>query len=198
VQMIEVGSLTSIARATRADALVLFMTFAITVAVNLVTAVAVGVGIAVLLALRSVSRAARLDIVPLDRSDHTREEHELLSEHIVAYRIDGPLFFAAAHRFLLELTEISDIKVVILRLSRITSLDVTGARVLDDAISRLERRGIIVLLSGLSPRHDHILHTLGVAQHLRRDERIFPDTPTAIAHARTFIHHDEATGGPRP
>ena len=41
-----------------------------------------------------------IDEVPLDRGDHSAEEHALLAEHIVAYRIDGPLFFAAAHDFL--------------------------------------------------------------------------------------------------
>ena len=37
------------------------------------------------------------------------EEHALLAEHIVAYRLDGPLFFAAAHRLLLQLPEITDV-----------------------------------------------------------------------------------------
>jgi sulfate permease, SulP family len=187
IQMVEVGSLAAIARATRSDAIVLLVTFAVTVAVNLVTAVAVGIGIAALLALRSVSRSARLEQVPLDPTDHDREEHQLLAEHIVAYRIDGPLFFAAAHRFLLELTEVAYVQVVILRLSRVTSLDATGARVLGDAISRLERRGIIVLLSGIRPHHDQILSVLGIADHLRRDERIFPNTPMAIVYARTLV-----------
>jgi SulP family sulfate permease len=189
VQMIEVGSLAAIARATRSDAVVLFMTFTITVVVNLVTAAAIGVGAAVVLALRSVSRASRLEQVALDPSEHDREEHELLAQHIVAYRIDGPLFFAAAHRFLLELTEVADVRVVILRLSRVSSLDTTGARVLGDAIGRLERRGIIVLLSGIRPHHDQILSTLGIAEQLRSDNRIFPDTPTAIAHARMLLPH---------
>lgn len=193
VQMVEVGSLTAIARANRSDAAVLVATLIVTVAVNLVTAVALGVGIAVLLALRAISRAARLEQVPLDPADHDAEEHELIAEHIVAYRIDGPLFFAAAHRFLLELTTIADVRIVILRLSRITSLDTTGARVLGDAITKLERRGTIVLLSGIKPDHDQVLTTLNVAEHLRHDGRVFPDTPTAITYARTVLTQENAT-----
>ncbi|WP_330181558.1 hypothetical protein OHB26_35125 [Nocardia sp. NBC_01503] len=38
-----------------------------------------------------------------------------MHDHIVAYRIDGPLFFAAARRFLLEFAEVSEVHVVILR-----------------------------------------------------------------------------------
>ena len=132
--------------------------------------------------------AARLDQVPLDRGDHDHEEHELLAEHIVAYRIDGPLFFAAAHRFLLELTEVAYVRIVILRLSRVTSLDVTGAQVLGDAINRLERRGITVLLSGIRPGHDQILATLGIAETLRENGRVFVDTPAAISYARNLVH----------
>jgi SulP family sulfate permease len=187
IQMIEVGSLLAIARATRADALILTATLTVTVAFDLVTAVAVGIAIAVVLALRTVTRAARLDEVPLDERDHDLAEHRLLAEHIVAYRIDGPLFFAAAHRFLLELSEVAYIQVVILRLSRITALDATGAKVLGDAITRLERRGIAVLLSGIKPQHDQVLSALGVAEHLRDGHLIFTDTPAAIRHARSLI-----------
>ncbi|WP_414655059.1 SulP family inorganic anion transporter [Jatrophihabitans sp.] len=187
IQMVEVGSLLAIARATRADALVLVSTLAITVLTDLVTAVAVGVGIAVVLALRAVSRSGRLDETPLDTSDHDADERELLDEHIVAYRFDGPLFFAAAHRFLLELTEVAYVRVVILRLSRVSTLDATGAKVLGDAITRLERRGTLVLLSGIRADHDGILARLGVAEHLRREQLIFADTPAAIAHARAAL-----------
>jgi SulP family sulfate permease len=197
VQMVEVGSLRAMMRATKSDGVVLIVTFVVTVVVDLITAVALGVAIAVVLALRSVSRSALLEQVPLDAGDHDSEEHHLLAEHIVAYRIDGPLFFAAAHRFLLELTEIATVKVVIIRLSRISTLDVTGARVLGDAITRLERRGIVVLLSGIRPDHDAILLTLGIADELRTANRIFPNTPAAIVQARKILGEGD-TGQTRP
>ena len=187
VRMVEAGSLLALARSTRGDALVLILTFTVTVALDLVTAVAVGVGVAIVLALRAVARTARIEQVPLEPGDHSAEEHALLAEHIVAYRLDGPLFFAAAHTFLLQLSEITDVRVVILRMSRVSTVDATGAHVLGDAINRLQRRGITVLLSGIAPGHDEILSTLGVAEQLRRDGRVFPDTPTAIAYARGHV-----------
>ncbi|MEV0722758.1 SulP family inorganic anion transporter [Micromonospora purpureochromogenes] len=184
VRMVEAGSLWALARATRGDALVLVLTFAVTVIWDLVTAVAVGVAVAVVVALRAVARSARLEQVPLDAGDHSAEEHALLAEHIVAYRLDGPLFFAAAHTFLLELSDVADVRVVILRMSRVSTIDATGAQVLGDAITRLRGRGITVLLSGITPGHDQVLATLGVADRLRRDGLVFPDTPAAIRHAR--------------
>ncbi|MEE3919985.1 sodium-independent anion transporter [Micromonospora sp. BRA006-A] len=171
-------------RATRADALVLVLTFAVTVIWDLVTAVVVGLAVAVVLALRAVARSAKLEQVPLDTGEHSDEEHALLAEHIVAYRLDGPLFFAAAHTFLLELAEVADVRVVILRMSRVSTIDATGAQVLGDAIARLRGRGITVLISGITPGHDQVLSTLGVADELRREGLVFADTPAAIRYAR--------------
>ncbi|WP_082582233.1 SulP family inorganic anion transporter [Aeromicrobium sp. Root236] len=190
VRMVETGSILALMRSTRSDALIVALTFGVTVALDLVTAVGVGVGLSVLLALRAVAKSARLEAVPLETGDHTVEEHALLSEHIVAYRLDGPLFFAAAHRLLLELPEIADVEVVILRMSRVTTIDATGARLLGDAISRLEHRGITVLLSGIAPGHDEVLASLGVGDHLRRGGLIFADTPAAIDGARRLLSAD--------
>ncbi|WP_433533405.1 SulP family inorganic anion transporter [Micromonospora sp. CA-263727] len=187
VRMVEAASLWALARATRGDALVLVLTFAVTVIWDLVTAVAVGVGVAIVVALRAIARSAKLEQVPLDATEHTAEEQALLAEHIVAYRLDGPLFFAAAHNFLLRLSDVADVRVVILRMARVSTIDATGAQVLGDAIRRLQGRGITVLLSGIVPGHDEVLDTLGVADQLRRDGRVFPDTPAAIAYARTLV-----------
>ncbi len=187
VRMVSVGSLRALTRATRADAAVLALTFLITVALDLVTAVVVGISLAALLALRAVARATRIEQVPLEAGDHTAEERALLAQHIVAYRLDGPLFFAAAHRLMLELDHVADVRTVILRMSRVTTIDATGAHVLGDAITKLEKRGVTVLLAGVEPGHGEVLDVLGVADHLRRDGLVFPDTPSAIAHARIGI-----------
>lgn len=187
VQMISFGSISSITKATRGDAAVLLLTFGITVAFDLVAAVLVGLAVAALLALRAVSRSAQLEQVPLDLSDHSLEEQELLRQHIVAFRFDGPLFFGAAHRFLLELSGVSNVRVVILRMSRVSALDATGALMLDDAIKRLEHRGIAVFLSGITDPHDQILSRIGAADHLRELGRVLPDTPAAIAAARALV-----------
>ncbi|HEX5204865.1 SulP family inorganic anion transporter [Paractinoplanes rhizophilus] len=196
VRMVEAGSLLAIARSTRGDALVLALTFVVTVALDLVTAVAVGLAVAAMLALRAVARSARLQRVPLAAGDHSAEEQRLLAEHIVAYRLDGPLFFAAAHHFLLELSEVADVRVVILRMSRVTTVDATGAHVLGDAIGKLQRRGITVLLSGIAARHERVLAALGVAEQLRRDGHVFADTPSAISYARTHLLTGEHPAAP--
>ncbi|MEV7975535.1 SulP family inorganic anion transporter [Streptomyces sp. NPDC086519] len=187
VRMVEVGSLRAMARATRSDALILVLTAVATLALDLVYAVIIGLAVAGALALRAVAVQARLDQVPLDRGDHSAEEHALLAEHIVAYRIDGPLFFAGAHRFLLELTEVADVRVVILRMSRVTTIDATGALVLKDAVAKLHRRGVVVMTSGIRPGQRQVLDSVGALELLRLEGREYATTPEAIQGARFYL-----------
>ncbi|MDW4907774.1 SulP family inorganic anion transporter [Streptomyces sp. ADMS] len=187
IHMVEVGSLRAMAGATRSDALILILTAVATLALDLVYAVIIGLIVAGALALRAVAKQARLDEVPLDRGDHSAEEHALLAEHIVAYRIDGPLFFAAAHRFLLELTEVADVRVVILRMSRVSTMDATGALVLKDAVQKLNRRGIAVMFSGVRAGQRQVLDSVGLLDLLRLGGREYGTTPEAIQGARDHL-----------
>ncbi|GGW08571.1 sulfate permease [Streptomyces narbonensis] len=190
VRMVEVGSLRAMAKATRSDAVVLVLTAVATLALDLVYAVIIGFVVAGGLALRAVAKQARLAEVDFTADlpgEHSEEEHALLVEHIVAYRIDGPLFFAAAHRFLLELTEVADVRVVILRMSRVTTIDATGALVLKDAVEKLNRRGIAVMASGIRPGQRQALESVGPLELLRLEGRDFATTPEAIAGARAHL-----------
>ncbi|OKJ28139.1 MFS transporter [Streptomyces sp. CB01580] len=192
IRMVEVGSLRAMARATRSDAVVLCLTAAATLVLDLVYAVIIGLVVAGALALRAVARQTRMDQVdfrPDLPGEHSDEEHELLAEHIVAYRMDGPLFFAGAHRFLLELSEVADVRVVILRMSRITTMDATGALVLKDAVEKLNRRGITVLASGIRPGQRRALDAVGALDLLRPDGRDHATTPEAIVAARARLQH---------
>jgi MFS superfamily sulfate permease-like transporter len=199
VHMVKVSSLAALLRSTRGDAAVLAITAVATIAFDLVTAVLVGLVVAGFFALRQTARSARLEEMPLDESDHTDEERSLLDEHIVAYRLDGPLFFAAAHDFLLELADVTRVRVVVLRMSRITAVDATGAHVLADTVSRLEGRHITVLLSGVQPHHEQVLRELGVYDRLAHERHLFATTPEAIEHARVHasrLAHTPAAGTP--
>ena len=190
IQMIEVSSLRSVMKATRGDAVVLIATALATIVFDLVIAVVVGMAIAGLYALRQVAKSAQVEEIPLEAGDCSDEEQELLDSNVVAYRLDGPLFFGAAHTFLLEVAETSDVRVVILRLSRIRTLDATGATVLGDTIKTLEGRGVTVLLSGVRDTHDSVFRALGVYDNLSDPAHVFENTPAAIEHAREHVHRE--------
>ncbi|WP_238993570.1 SulP family inorganic anion transporter [Nocardioides caldifontis] len=191
-RMVEGSSLRALWRSSRSDAAVLTITFCATVLLDLATAVVLGILLAGALALRQLARTAELQPVatePADMGRHDAEEQALLHERIVAYRLEGPLFFLGAHDALLELTAASDIRVVVLRMSRVTTLDSTAAALLADTIRSLEGRGIDVLVSGLPGRFRRVLERTGLLSHLESRGHLFAGTPDAVAHARRHARH---------
>ena len=199
IQMVHLQNLRSVIRATTDDGATLLITAAATVLFDLVVAVLIGLVIAGFFALRDTARTAVLEAAPPDEGDHRDKERKLLDEHIAAFRIEGPLFFGAAHDFLLELADVSSVKVVVLRMRYVTTIDATGAQMLADTIGRLERRGTRVLLAATKPEHIPALRELGVFDQLAHENHVFDNTLDAIAHARLHaarIQHEESDGAP--
>ncbi|HET9011028.1 MAG TPA: SulP family inorganic anion transporter, partial [Gemmatimonadaceae bacterium] len=188
-RMVEVHNVRAVARSTRSDAVVLVATTIATVAFDLIVAIEVGVAIAALLALRHVAlnSEAERETLPADELLDSTEEAKLLHDHIVVFRIDGALFFGAAQRFLTELTAVTDVRVMILRLSQVQSLDATGAQALGEIVEELESRGITVLLKGARPSHRRILEAVGTLDHLAHQRHLFDNLDDAIAHARVHL-----------
>jgi SulP family sulfate permease len=181
----------SVLTATRSDAAVFAVTAVGTVAFNLIEAVAAGLVVAAVLALRQVAGTALATAEPVitDGVD-AKVEHDLLVKHVLVYRLDGPLFFAAAARFLAELTALADVRVVILRLSSIAVLDATGARALGEIIRQLADRNIAVFLKGANPRITRILTSAGTLGPVLARGHVFSTLPDAIAHASKHLARD--------
>ncbi|MFI8238760.1 SulP family inorganic anion transporter [Streptomyces sp. NPDC085866] len=155
VRMVERDAVRAMARATRGDALVLVLTAGATLALDLVRAVLIGLGVSVLLALRAAMRGTRLTPAAAD---------ELPGQvGTVTYRFDGPLLFAAAHRFRCGLADLHDgVSAVDLRLSGLTAVDATGALALKEAVAELRGRGVDVRISGVDLDHRRVLESCGV------------------------------------
>ena len=187
VRMVEVHNVRAILRSTRSDALVLALTAVATVAFDLILAVEIGLAAAAVLALRSVARSTSLTLAPIEVEVDGDEERDLLREHIVAYRIDGVLFFGAAQRFLVDLAQVADVRVVILRLPDLQVLDATGAQALGEIVADLEHRGITVLLKGPRPEHERLLRAVGALDRLASHHHLFADLDDAVAHARAHV-----------
>lgn len=204
VRMVDIHNVRSVLRSTRGDAVVLALTAAATVAFDLIVAVEIGIGAAAVLALRNVARTANAtpqaipSVLPamfsrpsgmIDSHDEVDPsvEAELLSERIIAYRLDGALFFGAAQRFLTELTAVSDVRVVILRFPQLQVLDATGAQALGEIVAQLEHRGVTVLLKGPRPEHLRVLQAVGALDRLAHENHLFDDFDAAVIHARNHL-----------
>jgi SulP family sulfate permease len=186
-RMVERHTVRSVLRSTRTDALVFALTAGATVVFDLVTAVEVGMVVAVVLVLVKLSRTAR--VVEDDGAFELApaEEHDLLREHVLVYRLDGPLFFGAASRFLSQLTVVSDVRVFVLRLGNVVLLDATGARALAEIVEQLDDRGVAVILKIASPGHHRLLHAVGALDRLDREGHVVSDLPAALDHARKHV-----------
>ena len=198
-RMVEVHNVRSILRSTRSDAIVLALTAGATVAFDLILAVEIGVAVAAILALRHVARSAAAVAEPIAVKSNGHDdvssdvEHALLSKHIVAYRLDGALFFGAAQRFLTELTNVADVQVAILRLPQLQVLDATGAQALGEIVTQLERRGITVLLKGPRPEHLKVLRAVGALDRLAHENHLFTNLDAAVAHAQMHVERRGAS-----
>ena len=200
-RMVERHNVASILRATRSVALILALTAFVTVAFDLILAVEVGMAAAAVLALRQVARTSTFTAESVPSDGGTTNGDALLDpaqaaslrhDHIVAYRLDGALFFGAVQRFFHELTEVGDVKVVILRLPDLQMIDATGAQALGQIIEELERRHVTVLLKGARPEHLRILREVGAVDRLAHARHVFDDLDSAIAHARDHVARTSA------
>ena len=190
VRMVEVHNVRAVLRSTRSDAIVLGLTAAATVVFDLILAVEIGVAVAAIFALRNVARMSTALVEPVlaDASEIDGDtEARLMSRHIVTYRLDGALFFGAAQRFLTELSAVTDVRVVILRLPQLRVLDATGAHALGEVVEQLERRGITVLLKGPRPEHLKVLAAVGALDRLAHENHLFVDLDAAVAHAHSHV-----------
>lgn len=189
VRMVEVSRIKVLLHTTHRDATDFAATAVATVALDLVTAVILGVVIAGLLALRAMAASTTIGEIPLAEAGAPGglADEPLYDPHIIAYRIEGSLFFGAAHEALLGVADVADLRVVILRLSRVSTLDATGATVLHDTVQQLRRRGVVVLLSGVKDPHWKVLDILGVTELIGGEEHVFVDTRSAVEHARLHV-----------
>jgi MFS superfamily sulfate permease-like transporter len=186
VHMIQASSVVTLLHSTRGDAVALVVTAVATIALDLVAAVILGLLVAGAFALHAMARSARLDEMPLhDELDPSIGSMD--DGRVVVYRLDGPLFFGAAHAFASELSEIDGVSVVVLRMSAVATLDATGASVLADTIKRLEARHVTVLLSGIRAEHSRILSRLGVFDEIAHERHIFDSAVEAVTHARMHV-----------
>lgn len=187
VRMVHAGTVRTILRSTRADALGFVVTAVVTVSLDLVVAVMIGVLVAGVFALRNLSRGTGVTREGVRGSTGTGDER------IAIIRFDGPLFFAAADRVFEAATALDDVDVVILRMSQLELVDATGARILADIVQALEHRGVTVLIKGVQPRHADLFRRVGVLESLRHHKHLFTELPAAIEHARDHVRRAHAS-----
>jgi SulP family sulfate permease len=185
-RMISIATVRSVVGSTRTDAIVFVVTAVVTVSFDLIYAVLIGIAAAAFFALRAVARSSGVH----------REElpgpAEPGDERIALFRLEGALFFGAAERMLERVGDIRGVEVVIIRMSQLQILDATGAQVITELITALERRGVTVLVKGIQTRHLQLAERVGVIASLRHQNHLFDDLAPAVEHARSHVRRAAA------
>ena len=206
--MVSWSSYRTIARTTRADRNTFLITFAATVALDLVAAVLLGVAMAAIMSLRHMAAytIVRRQHLPADTREgiiDLRPEHEHLRDRIAIFRVDGALFYGNAHRFTDEVTAVEDVDAVILRFHRMNVLDASGAEALRDIMRFMERRHIPVIAQGMTDaqiRTTLITGAVDADQHVwqlsEALERAITLAEATTDHRGPQIHEKKA--GPQP
>ncbi len=111
-----------IRRAPKADVLVLLVCLSLTVIFDMVIAITFGVILASLLFMREIAKMTKLH----NLAEHKRYAHEVPTDALV-YKINGPLFFAAAERVFAELAaEVKGHRMLVLQMEAVSILDAGG------------------------------------------------------------------------
>jgi SulP family sulfate permease len=144
--------------APRSDVLLLLICFALTVLFDMVLAIGVGV---VLAALLFMHRMAKLSMVNLLSEGHPKAPAGL-PKYVRFYEVAGPLFFGAAERAMTSLrTHDKNVRAVILDLSAVPTIDITGLVALEGVIDDLNAAGIFVALCGAQRNVLQVLREAG-------------------------------------
>lgn len=177
VRMVEWEAIGLLLRATYADFGVMILTWLVTICFDLVLAVEVGLIAAGALFIKRMSELS-LGKVPETEVFPPGVPLEL-TKQIAVYRVDGPVFFGAAERFVTFLREEPEVKYLILRLRYVPNMDTTGLVALEDIYQDLKRRNCRLILSGLQPEVQQLLERSGLLKQIGLDN-CFETTDAAI------------------
>ena len=183
-------------RGDKSDVAVLLITFFLTVIVDLTVAIEVGVVLAIVLFVRRVMQTSHINVVVDGQVAATEDPEKAAMENtdrldipegVEVYEIDGPFFFGLASRFEeLEQVKKSGTKVRIIRMRRVPFIDSTGINNLRNLCERTRKRGVTVILSGVTEKVQASLEKFGVDKEIG-SENIFPHIIPALDKAKTLV-----------
>lgn len=156
--MAEVSTFTHLLKGPRQDAIVLCLTFILTVLIDLVVAVEVGVVLAALLFIGRMAQISNVESISRELEGEDPEEQPGRSrylrhvpENVEIFDVQGPFFFGAVEQFKDRVFRNldRDVEYVLLRMRLVPALDASGLHALEDFLAYCQRRNVTLLLCGV-------------------------------------------------
>ena len=174
-------SFVSIMKNPKSDVIVLWVTFLLTVVFDLTVAIEVGLICACLLFMRRMAETTDVKVIsdeinPEEESSDFQLgnlEHLTIPEGVEVYEINGPYFFGAGNKFEEIMAALrhqrSKPRVRIIRMRKVPFIDSTGIHNLTNLCLMSQQEGIQVVLSGVNPKVQAVLHRAGFDAMLGQD-----------------------------
>lgn len=132
--------------APKSDAIILMLTFGLTLFCGIVMAVNAGVMLSALMLMHRMAGSGHIDRVQKEK--HTEYDFSTLPNGIAIYNVSGPMFFGIIDKFSHAFSSIEENdKIIILRLFDVPFIDATGLERLHLTMATFERFGKKILLS---------------------------------------------------
>ena len=189
-------SFLSIMKNPKSDVIVLWVTFLLTVIFDLTIAIEVGLICACLLFMRRMAETTDVRVISDEINPDEEEsdflmgnlEHLTIPEGVEVYEINGPYFFGAGNKFeeIMGALGHQRPKVRIIRMRKVPFVDSTGIHNLTNLCLMSQGEGIQVVLSGVNPRVQQVLHKSGFDTMLG-EENICSHITLALARAKEIL-----------
>ena len=174
----------------KSDILVLLTTMLLTVVFDLVVAIE-GIVMAALLFLKrmaDVTEVRSWKYIGEDIDENNDPESinlKKVPDKTLVYEIIGPMFFAAADKFM-DIHMESDIKVVIIRMRGVPAMDISALRSLKNIHNVCKKRGITLVLSHVQEQPKSMMEKAGFAAEVG-EENFCANIDVALAHAQDIV-----------
>ncbi len=147
--------------APKSDILVLVVTFVLTVIFDLVVAIEFGLLLAVILFMKRMTDVTK--IRSWVKGDEDSDRLKSIPDYTQVYEIDGPLFFATSDK-LAQIPVNEDVKVIILRMRNIPSLDISALNVLQELYNSFKELGVTVIFSHTNKQPLSVMNKAGFVE----------------------------------
>ncbi len=201
--LIDVGRIRRVVRASRADGVAFVVTLLGTWLLSLDLAIYLGVGISLVLFLRRARLIRVVEVVP-DVHGQLQERPSGIAVgdqacgKIRMVHVEGSLFFGAAGELRDGLAAVAGrpgLVALVVRLKRASGLDATSAAVLREFAGLMQDRGQHLVLAGVTQAELEVLERCGVVDALGADN-VFPSQPQWFSAVRSALRRaGELCGG---
>ena len=193
--MSDIKHFVQISKISPSDRTILFLTFSLTVFVDLTVAIGVGVTFASLLFMRHMSKSIEIRphmrLSEYDANDGENSKEVEIPEGVNVFQINGPLFFGVANELCDRLKGLDILpRILILRMRFMPYLDASGEASIEEIVKICKEHHSYIIFAAMRQQPRDLLKKAGITPDTT-DAAFVQDFPTAIKLAQKLMDDPE-------